>query len=157
MFKVKIISVNFCTCTFWWTFSHVSPYFTFTKCYHFVFFPLWGKKKHEKSIRISPQLFIILPNALASKEQSIQVFFKTILSILLHPFGYPFLICGASKIGQIYTSEVKNDDNSKFFLKTPIQDFFCRVYMAYARSRHFFLALKKTQKKHSHFFGPNLA
>ena len=79
----------------------------------------WGeKKKVEKSIRISQQLFIILPNALGSKEAKYPRFFQKIFEYPFPPlryFFYPFLICGLLKKGQICTSEVKNDDNSKFF------------------------------------------
>ena len=76
------------------------------------------KKKVEKSIRISQQLFIILPNALGSKEAKYPSFFQKIFECPFAPlryFFYPFLICGLLKKGQICTSDVKNDDNSKFF------------------------------------------
>ena len=86
------------------------------------FLPLFctmrGEKKVGKSIRISQRLFIILPNALGSKEAKYPRFCQKIFEYpfaLLRRFFNPFLICGALKKGHFPTSEVKNDDNSKFF------------------------------------------
>ena len=55
------------------------------------------------------------------QKGKISTFFaRKFLSTLLHPFGTfftLFLICGVLKKGHFPTSEVKNDDNSKFFEK----------------------------------------
>ena len=100
-----------------------------------------GKKKVGKSIRISQRLFNILPNALGSKEAKYPSFFQKIFECPFAPlryFFYPFLICGLLKKGQICTSEVKNDDNSKFF-ENNYPRFFVQVYMADADFRQKFL------------------
>ena len=88
-------------------------------------------KKGRKSIRISLWLFIILPNALGSKEAKYPSFFWKIFEYSFAPFRYffyPFLICGVLKKGQICTSEVKNDDNSKFFEKNYPRFFVQGIY-----------------------------
>ena len=90
-----------------------------------------GKKKPRKSSRISQRLFIILPNALGSKEAKYPSFFQKIFE---YPFStpsvpfYPFLICGVLKKGHFPTSEVKNDDNSKFFEKNYPRFFVQGIY-----------------------------
>ena len=91
-----------------------------------------GKKNNNrKSIRISQRLFIILPNALGSKEAKYPRFCQKIFEYPFAPlryFFYPFLICGALKKGHFPTSEVKNDDNSKFFEKNYPRFFVQGIY-----------------------------
>ena len=47
-------------------------------------FLLWEKKKKRRPIRISPRLFIILPNALASKEAKCSRFFWKVYMLNSH-------------------------------------------------------------------------
>ena len=99
------------------------------------------KKNNRKSIRISQRLFIILPNALGSKEAKYPRFCQKIFEYPFAPlryFFYPFLICGALKkaIFPPLRSKMTITPN---FLKKIIQDFLYRVYMADADFRQKFL------------------
>ena len=76
------------------------------------------KKTTESQLGFLNRLFIILPNALGAKEAKYPRFCQKIFEYPFAPlrnFFYSFLICGVLKKGHFPTSEVKNDDNSKFF------------------------------------------
>ena len=106
----------------------------YTSFYQFVCFlrflksTVRGQKKPRKSISISQRLFIILPNALGSKEAKYPSFFQKIFEYPFPPlryFFYSFLICGVLKkaIFPLLRSKMTITPN---FLTKIIQDFLYR-------------------------------
>ena len=76
------------------------------------------KKTTESQLGFLNDYSLFCQTLWGPKRQSIHVFVRKIFEFTFAPlryFFYPFLICGVLKKGHFPTSEVKNDDNSKFF------------------------------------------
>ena len=100
-----------------------------------------GEKNPESQLGFLNDYLLFCQTLWGPKRQSIQVFLRKFLSTLSHPFStffYPFLIYGVLKKAKFapLRSQMTITVN---FLKTIIQDFLYRVYMADVDFRQKFL------------------
>ena len=79
-----------------------------------------GEKRSESQLGFLNDYSLFCQTLWGSKKAKCSRFCQKIFEYPFAPlqyFFYPFLICGALKKGHFPTSEVKNDDNSKYFEK----------------------------------------
>ena len=139
--STKVISVNCAYCfLFFFVFKNwpkIKKHILFGKSVYFVEFftnlkneflkkyvfrGIFHRKSTESQLGFLHEYLLFRQTILRPKRKSCPRFFKKIFEYL----RYSFLICGVLKKGQISTSGVKNDDNSKFSVKTLSKIFFYR-------------------------------